>query len=288
MNRKDFILTCMTVFLVATLIVGCSSTNQIVSQAKGTIPTDRARILLTREIVSTGVGFVITDNETPIGQIGPGGQLEWDRVAGPMKLTARLINPVDGKLDLQYPSLSAEIGVGAGKSYHYLLHWGMNSHFPELKLISGTPVAYAQSNKNKADVASATTTATNDKQMIAQNSGSITDPSENKNILGINVEPTSGTRGVVVKTVAPGSPCASVLKPDDKIFGWYIYDQGNSMLFGAHINANNFQSEVSKIQPGMTVKFLLSLRPIRQVSCTIPAKAQRSTSPSSTVTLPKQ
>jgi len=91
MNSKAFILTYVTVFLVATLMVGCASTNQIVSQAKGPIPADSARILLTRETHNTDSSYVITDNEINIGQIGPGGQLEWDRIAGPMKLTARLL-----------------------------------------------------------------------------------------------------------------------------------------------------------------------------------------------------
>jgi hypothetical protein len=43
-------------------------------------------------------------------------------------------------------------------------------------------------------------------------------PSENQNILGISVGPTSGVRGVRIITIAPGSPCESLLKPDDTIF----------------------------------------------------------------------
>jgi len=168
MNRKDFILTCISVFLAATLIVGCASTNQIVSQAKGPIPADSARILLTREKISTGVGFVITDNEKNIGVIGPGGQLEWDRIAGPMKLTARIFRPLEDKLNPAYPPISILIGVGAGMNYHFVVHWGsiLNANKPELRLVSGTPIPYEQSNKTDM-------TSTTDTQRIAQNSASI-------------------------------------------------------------------------------------------------------------------
>jgi len=245
MNRKAFILTCVTVFLVATLMVGCAPTNQIVSQAKGPIPADSARILLTRETHNTDSSYVITDNEINIGQIGPGGQLEWDRIAGPMKLTARLFNPLSGKFYKGYPPLTAQIGVGAGKSYHFVVHWGFGARFPELKLVSGTPVVYAQN--NKTDLASTTATATTDKQMITPNSGSIAAPSasaipsENQNILGISVGPTSGVRGVVVKTVSPGSPCEGVLTPGDTIFAFDLIDQNGSRVGGAKVMPTIFK-----------------------------------------------
>ena len=279
MNRKAFILTCVTVFLVATLMVGCASTNQIVSQTKGPIPADSARILLTRETHNTDSSYVITDNEINIGQIGPGGQLEWDRIAGPMKLTARLFNPLSGKFYKGYHPLTVQIGVGAGKSYHFVVHWGFGARFPELRLVSGTPVAYEQS--NKTDKTSTTATATTDKQMITPNAASIASSSAsaissgNQNLLGISVEPTTGVRGVVVKTVSPGSPCEGVLKPGDTIFAFDLIDQNGSRVGGAKVNIDNFQAEVSKMQQGMTVKLLLNLRPVREVSCTIPEKAQR-------------
>ncbi len=287
MNRKAFILTCVTVSLMATFMVGCASTNQIVSQAKGPIPVDSARILLTRDTRNIDSSYVITDNEINIGQIGPDGQLEWDRIAGPMKLTARLFNPLSGKFYKGYPPLTAQIGVGAGMSYHFVVHWGLNARFPELRLVSGTPVTYGQG--NKTDMTSTTTTATTDKQMITQNSASSVSPStsavplENRDILGISVEPTSGVRGVVVKTVSPGSPCEGVLKPGDIIFAFDLIGQGDARVGGAKVNANNFQAEVSKIQQGMTVKMILNLRPVREVSCTIPEKVQQSTTSTSPV-----
>jgi hypothetical protein len=116
--------------------------------------------------------------------------------------------------------------------------------------------------------------------MITQNSASIISPSAsaissgNQNILGISVEPTSGVRGVLVKTVSPGSPCDGVLKPGDTIFAFDLIGQGDLRVGSAKINANNFQAEVSKIQPGMTVKMILNLRSIRQVSCAIPANTR--------------
>ena len=253
MNSKAFILTCVTVSLVATLMVGCASTNQIVLPAKGPIPADSARILLTRETHNTDSSYVITDNEINIGQIGPGGQLEWDRIAGPMKLTARLFNPLSGKFYKGYPPLTAQIGVGAGKSYHFVVHWGFGARFPVLKLVSGTPVVYAQ---NSASITSSAASVI---------------PSGNQNILGITVEPTSGVRGVRVITVASGSPCENVLKSGDTIFAFDLIGQGDSRVGGAKVNADNFQAEVSKIQSGMTVNFILNLRPLRQASCTIPA-----------------
>jgi len=113
---------------------------------------------------------------------------------------------------------------------------------------------------------------------------------ENQNILGISVGPTSGVRGVVVNTVAPGSPCESVLKPGDTIFAVETYDTNGQRLGGHKVNFSNFQEEISnlKIQPGMTVKLLLNLRPIRQVSCTIPADTKSPVTPASPAASPKQ
>jgi PDZ domain-containing secreted protein len=163
--------------------------------------------------------------------------------------------------------------------------------FPDIELVSGTLVVCGQD--NKTDKTSTTTTATTDKQMISQNAASVTSssisaiPLEKQNILGISVEPTSGVRGVIVKTVSPGSPCEGVLKPGDTIFAFDLIGQEDSRAGGAKVNVNNFQSEVSKIQPGMTVKKILNLRSIRQVSCTIPANTQPATPPASSATSPK-
>jgi hypothetical protein len=106
---------------------------------------------------------------------------------------------------------------------------------------------------------------------ITSSSASVT-PSGNQNILGIAVGPTGGVRGVRVITVVSGSPCENVLKPGDTIFAFDLISQDDSRVGGSRVNADNFQSEVSKIQPGMTVKLMVSSRPVIEVSCTIPKK----------------
>ena len=91
------------------------------------------------------------------------------------------------------------------------------------------------------------------------------------NILGLTVAPTSGPRGVVVKAVAQGSPCQSMLKPGDNIFGFDIYDQSKARVGGAMVNATNFAAEVAKVRPGMTVSLIVSLRSVQIVNCVVPA-----------------
>jgi hypothetical protein len=107
------------------------------------------------------------------------------------------------------------------------------------------------------------------KTPIAPSSASTvsTIPSANQDILGISVGPAGGVRGVIVKTVVPGSPCAEVLEPGDTIFAVTAVGQA-----GSKVNMSNFQEEISKLQPGMTVKLLLDLKTIREVSCAIPTK----------------
>ncbi len=97
-------------------------------------------------------------------------------------------------------------------------------------------------------------------------------PAIDQNILEITVGPTSGVRGVKVLTVAPGRPCESVLKPGDTIFAFDLIGQDGSRAGSAKVNSKNFELEVLKIQPRMTVKLLVSLRPVVEVSCAIPEK----------------
>ena len=81
----------------------------------------------------------------------------------------------------------------------------------------------------------------------------------------------SGPRGVVVKAVAQGSPCQGVLKTGDNIYGFDVYDQGKARVSGAMVNATNFDAEVAKIRPGMTVSLIVSLRGVQIVNCVVPA-----------------
>jgi hypothetical protein len=286
MNRRIFMLACIAVCLTAALLAGCATTNQLVPAATGPIPANSARI-----VVSRGSGFVgaaapigIIDSGKQIGVVGLNDQISWDRVAGSMELV--------GFNTLSPPSAERvqplRVCVGAGMTYQFRVSWPTFSSkwFPDIELVSGAPVACEQSGTistgkpEQVQQPSTTTTATTDKQMITQNSASIISPSAsaissgNQNILGISVEPTSGVRGVLVKTVSPGSPCDGVLKPGDTIFAFDLIGQGDLRVGSAKINANNFQAEVSKIQPGMTVKMILNLRSIRQVSCAIPANTR--------------
>jgi hypothetical protein len=280
MNRRISISAYLAVCLIVTHLVGCISTKQVVPVTTGSIAANSARIVVKRESAFAGYGapMFITDSGKQIGSIASGGELIWDRIAGPMELTAFYHHIGNGN------PVPARICVGSGMSYLFMVSPFDGKH-PSVKMVSGTPVACEQAvtsstgKMEQVQQPSTTTTATNDKHMITQSSASITAPSasavslENQNILGISVEPTSGVRGVVVKTVAPGSPCESVLKHGDTIFAFDLIDQNGSRVGGAKVNANNFQAEVLKIQPSMTVKFLLSLRPIREVSCTVPATA---------------
>ena len=283
MNRRIFILTCIWVYLAVVLVTGCASTRQMVPVASGPIPSNSARIIVLREggFAGSAAPIGITDNGKQIGDVGLHSQLVWDRIAGSMQLVGFHADAPDHRT----PPI--QICVGAGMTYQFMASWpALNNHnYPKIELVSGTPVACEQ-----VQQPSATSTATTDKQMITQNSTFITAaiPSDNQNILGISVEPTSGVRGVVVKTVTPGSPCEGVLKSGDTIFAFDLIGQGDSRVGGAKVNANNFQAEVSKIQQGMTVKLLLNLRPVREVICTIPEKAQPATPPVSSATSPKQ
>jgi len=241
MNRRIFTSACLTICLIAVHLVGCISTHQIVPVATGSIATNSARIVVKRESAYAGSGapMFIIDSGTQIGFIASGGELIWDRIAGPMELTAFYDHIGNGN------PVPVRISVEPGMSYLFMVSPFDGKH-PSVKMIS----------QNSASVASPSASAI---------------PLENQNILGISVGPTSGVRGVSVITVASGSPCESVLKPGDTIFAFDLIGQGDSRVGGAKVNADNFRAEVSKIQPGMTVNFILNLRPLRQASCTIPA-----------------
>jgi hypothetical protein len=247
MNRRIFMLACIAICLTAALLAGCASTKQMVPVASGTIPANSARIVVKREsgFVGSGAPMFIIDSGKQIGSIASGGELIWDRIAGPMELTAFYQYVGNGN------PVPARISVESGMSYLFMVSPSDGKH-PSVKMIS----------QNSASITSSSASVI---------------PSGNQNILGISVDPTSGVRGVIVKTVSPGSPCEGVLKPGDTIFAFDLIGQGDSRVGGVKVNTDNFQAEVSKIQPGMTVKLLLNLRSIRQVSCTIPANQSYAT-----------
>ena len=247
MNRRIFTSACLTVCLIAVHLVGCISTHQVVPVATGSIAANSARIVVKRESASAGSGapMFIIDSGKQIGSIASGGELIWDRIAGPMELTAFYDHIGNGN------PVPARISVESGMSYLFMVSPFDGKH-PSVKMIS----------QNSAPIISSSASVI---------------PSGNQNILGISVGPTSGVRGVSVITVASGSPCESVLKPGNTIFAFDLIGQGDSRVGGAKVNADNFRAEVSKIQPGMTVKLLISLRPVVEVSCTIPVNQSYAT-----------
>jgi hypothetical protein len=241
MNRRNSLSAYIVFYLVVVLLIGCASTHQVVPVATGSIAANSARIVVKRESAYAGSGapMFIIDSGKQIGSVASGGELIWDRIAGPMELTAFYDHIGNGN------PVPARISVEPGMSYLFMVS-PLDGKHPSVKMIS----------QNSAPVTSSSVSVT---------------PSGNHNILGITVGPTSGVRGVKVITVASGSPCESVLKPDDTIFAFDLIDENGSRVGGAKINADNYQAEVSKIQSGMTVNFILNLRPLRQASCTIPA-----------------
>ena len=247
MNRWFSISAYLAVCLIAVHLAGCISTHQVVPVATGSIAANSARIIVKRESASAGSGapMFIIDSGKQIGSIASGGELIWDRIAGPMELTAFYDHIGNGN------PVPARISVESGMSYLFMVSPFDGKH-PSVKMIS----------QNSAPIISSSASVI---------------PSGNQNILGISVGPTSGVRGVSVITVASGSPCESVLKPGNTIFAFDLIGQGDSRVGGAKVNADNFRAEVSKIQPGMTVKLLISLRPVVEVSCTIPVNQSYAT-----------
>jgi hypothetical protein len=72
--------------IVASLSIGCASTKFYTPEdfCKKPANDQMARIILDRESQFTGGGgtFRVTDNDQPIGDIGPGDRLCWDRYPG--------------------------------------------------------------------------------------------------------------------------------------------------------------------------------------------------------------
>ncbi len=148
MKSKMAILTFVAVGLGSIFFTGCASTNQMVPVATGPIATNSSRIVVSREktFVGCAAPVGIIDSGRKIGEVGWGGQLVWDRIAGPMELKA-VHNLAVGGNGREQP---LRIGVGAGMSYHFSLTTpatGMRRAL-NLDLISGTTVAYEQNGTN--------------------------------------------------------------------------------------------------------------------------------------------
>jgi len=116
-----------------------------VPRATGPIDTNSARIVVSRGNDFSGavVSIGIIDSGKQIGAIGPGGQIAWDRIVGPMQLVS---------FDTRWPSdityiKPLRVCVGAGMIYQFKAYWPTfsNDRYPKIELVSGTPVACEQS-----------------------------------------------------------------------------------------------------------------------------------------------
>src|SRR5262245_46760826 len=70
---------------ILSLIDGCAATNQFVPRPRNDLPPPgKAIIRVQRPSGGLGSGRAVTvrDNGTPIGELGPGGELAWERPGG--------------------------------------------------------------------------------------------------------------------------------------------------------------------------------------------------------------
>jgi hypothetical protein len=146
MNRRIFILTCISVYLVVALLTGCASTKQMVPAASGPIPANSARIIVLREggFAGSAAPIGIIDSGKQIGEVGLHSQLVWDRIAGPMQLVGFHADAPDHRT----PPI--QMCVGAGMTYRFMASWpALNIHnYPKIELLSGTPVLCEENNAN--------------------------------------------------------------------------------------------------------------------------------------------
>ncbi len=147
MNRRSFMSAYIAFYLVVVLLTGCASTKQMVPVASGPIPSNSARIIVSREGGFTGsaASIGITDSGKQIGEVGLHSQLTWDRIAGPIQLIGFHANDPD---HTRTPPI--QMCVGAGMTYQFMASWpAFDFHYyPKIELVSGTPVACEQNVTN--------------------------------------------------------------------------------------------------------------------------------------------
>jgi hypothetical protein len=147
-------LHCITFALPIILLTGCASTRQFIPVASDPVHTNSARIVVSRNTGTYGWAdpFLISDSGTQIGNIGPKGQLVWDRKPGPMVITA--MSTLNGWQPEQVrQAVPLRLGVGAGMKYEikvYFPGFGTGLTPPVLELVSGTPLAFEQGATNRA------------------------------------------------------------------------------------------------------------------------------------------
>ncbi|OGP88772.1 MAG: hypothetical protein A2031_07130 [Deltaproteobacteria bacterium RBG_19FT_COMBO_43_11] len=282
---KNLAVKLVTLFFVSLILFGCALSlpqpylteptqmkAQIANYQVPKLPEDRKAIVyIVRPSPYDPHGFnVFLDTQEPNAEMGytmPKRYIYFDLTPGEHKIFSKAENwaeiNVSAKAgDIIFIQQEPTMGVLRPKNKLLILHDDEGKYYVKT-LTRGTFSSNNQQNLQTASTASASASVM---------------PVGSGNILGINVGPTSGPRGVTVITVVPGSPCASVLKPGDRIFTFDLIDQNGSRVgHQRKINANNFQEEVSKIQPGMTVK--MSLGHFKYVNCTIPANVRNLNQP---------
>ena len=141
--RKFVLLPLMTAVLTSMFVAGCASTRQVVAIPYGPVAAHNARVIVSRpqKIISCGARFTVSDNGTQIGELGPGGQLMWDRLAGPMELTAvNLLAPPPNYCR----ATPLHLGIGEGQTYQIQIVFPFSGCAPTIQLVSGTPTPYEQ------------------------------------------------------------------------------------------------------------------------------------------------
>lgn len=143
MNRRMAVLAFITACLASVLLADCTSTHQTEIVATGPIATNTTRIVVSRGTdgyFQCTAPIIIVDNGKQIGDLGPGGQIVWDRIAGPMELTAFKDSFGKGQ-----PAI-LHLTVCGGMSYKFRVSMFGDPNF--LSLVSRTPVTCKQNVTN--------------------------------------------------------------------------------------------------------------------------------------------
>jgi hypothetical protein len=183
---------CIAFALPVILLTGCASTRQFMPVASGPVHTNSARIVVSRNTGTYGWAdpFLILDGETRIGNIGPKGQLVWDRAPGSMVITA--MSTLNGwRPEQARQAVPLRLGVGAGMQYEINVRFpslGTGSTPPVLELVSGTPLAFEQGATNGAAMGP---------ECIRQAPGQRDGARDEKTLIGIITEstPVIGIKG---------------------------------------------------------------------------------------------
>ena len=117
LSPHRFIKTLLILTVPLLLGVGCASTRQFVPRPTEATLSDHGVLVQAKRrssLVGAACGFEVRDNGKEIGVLGPGGQLEWTRLPGPMK-----IDVIDTLYNISFRPL--DIMTKAGHQYELTL-----------------------------------------------------------------------------------------------------------------------------------------------------------------------